>query len=202
MGTKRGEGKRASCVQCSQEFPARGRQIACSTTCSELHKAAKRAARLAALPIKVKLCTDKSDKAYILDRILVNEETGCWEWQKSLRPQTGYGQVGGYPHTAHRLSYMLWKGELGDLLVRHNCHNRICCNPEHLVSGTKFDNWHDSEEMYLEMAANRRGRPAKNRVSVTLRGVTYASKSEAREALGVGEKALNKLIKSEQSEAA
>lgn len=151
---------------------------------------------------KSKLCTDKSDKQYILDRIIIDESTGCWVWQKSLRPETGYGQVGGYPHTAHRLSYMLWIGELGDLLVRHRCHNRVCCNPEHLVSGTNLDNWHDSADMYLEIAASRRGNPAKNRVPVTLNGVTYVSKSEAKKVLGVGEKALNRMIELELSEAA
>jgi len=202
MGTKSGEGKRLHCVRCSQEFPARGRQVTCSVTCSELHKAAKRAIRLASLPVKVKLCTDKSDKAYILDRIVVNEDTGCWEWQKSLRPQTGYGQVGGYPHTAHRLSYMLWKGELGDLLVRHQCHNKICCNPEHLLEGDSFDNYHDSVEVHREAAAKLRGVPSLNRIAVVVNGVAYASKVEAMKELGVGHRTLAKLIESELRQAA
>jgi hypothetical protein len=97
---------------------------------------------------------------------------------------------------------MLWKGDLGDLLVRHRCHNKICCNPDHLISGDNFDNYHDSEDTYKEAAAKRRGRPARNRVAVVVNGVTYASKVEAMKELGVGHRMLAKLIESELHQAA
>ena len=201
MGTKRGEGKRSVCIVCSEEFPARGKQVACSEVCSRLHREAKKAARPARVR-RPQLCTDKNDKQYILDRIRLDEKTGCWVWQKSLRPQTGYGQVGGYPHTAHRLSYMLWKGEIGDLLVRHQCHNKVCCNPDHLLLGDGVDNWYDSEEAHRTAAEKMRGIPAQNRIAVVVNGVTYVSKVEAMKELGVGHRTLAKMIESELSEAA
>ncbi|MBB5723215.1 hypothetical protein FHS72_002852 [Loktanella ponticola] len=30
-----------------------------------------------------------------------------------------------------------------DELVRHRCHNRLCVNPEHLLFGSRLDNWLD-----------------------------------------------------------
>ena len=98
---------------------------------------------------------------------------------------------------------MLWKGELGDLLVRHQCHNKVCCNPEHLLAGDSFDNYHDSEDVYREAAAKRRGLPSLNRIAVVVNGITYASKVAAMKELGVGHRTLAKLIESEhRSEAA
>lgn len=79
------------------------------------------------------------------DKVNVDATTGCWVWNKSTRE--GYGQlmVNGYPWTAHRYSYTLANGPIPDnLLVRHQCNNRLCCNPAHLTVGSHKDNWHDS----------------------------------------------------------
>jgi hypothetical protein len=35
-------------------------------------------------------------------------------------------------------------GDPGDLLVRHLCHNRKCCNIEHLAIGTQAQNYQDN----------------------------------------------------------
>ncbi len=70
---------------------------------------------------------------------------GCWEWTGNLST-TGYGRVslGGQVFLAHRVAYFLANGECPtDLLIRHTCHNRRCCNPSHLISGSSADNSQD-----------------------------------------------------------
>jgi len=77
-----------------------------------------------------------------------NPEMGpCWVWV-GARNQ-GYGWVGyhGKQETAHRVAYILSKGEIPNgLVVRHTCDNRPCCNPDHLLLGTVADNNRDMWE--------------------------------------------------------
>jgi hypothetical protein len=78
-------------------------------------------------------------------KIVVNEETSCWEWQGSLNK--GYGQfsVNGVMTSSHRFIYSYLFGELpakaSSMELDHFfCNNTVCCNPNHLELVTNLIN--------------------------------------------------------------
>ena len=88
-----------------------------------------------------------NDKKYIQERIEIDKKTGCWNWKLSIGSH-GYGNTkycgkNNRYACAHRLSYYVYKGEIGIYHVLHTCDNRKCCNPEHLYLGTDKDNCRD-----------------------------------------------------------
>jgi len=73
--------------------------------------------------------------------------TDCWYWTKG-RDTGGYGVVlmegRKRPTKAHRLSWLLFKGEIPHgMCVLHQCDVPSCCNPDHLWLGTQDDNMKD-----------------------------------------------------------
>jgi hypothetical protein len=69
----------------------------------------------------------------------------CWEWGRGVG-NNGYGRcsIGSHQTYAHRVAYSLSYGPIEKgLFVRHLCHNRKCCNPAHLATGTHQDNMDD-----------------------------------------------------------
>ena len=68
----------------------------------------------------------------------------CWEWTAS-RGSCGYGQSWWAPAKravgTHRIAYLLTHGSIPNgLQVAHTCHNKLCCNPAHLVAQSSADN--------------------------------------------------------------
>jgi len=61
----------------------------------------------------------------------------------------GYGtfHYKGKNRSAHRVSFLLHKGEIPDgMVVMHTCDNRRCINPAHLTLGTFKDNSDDMRQ--------------------------------------------------------
>lgn len=72
----------------------------------------------------------------------------CILWDKHIN-RDGYGQVRhkGMMRGAHRVAYCEYHGidieAIDGLVVRHQCDNPSCVNPEHLELGTQKDNVQD-----------------------------------------------------------
>lgn len=82
---------------------------------------------------------------------------GCWEWQgQGMR--NGYGEFyyGGGPVYAHRMSFLIYYGDIpSGKLVLHTCDNKRCVNPKHLYPGTHSQNLMDSYTRHPETRGRR-----------------------------------------------
>jgi hypothetical protein len=78
-------------------------------------------------------------------RVMENEDTGCWEWVGSVKPN-GYGAFWTKGDdrkrwNAHRLVYTLLVGGIPDgLELDHLCRVRHCVRPDHLEPVTHVEN--------------------------------------------------------------
>lgn len=89
---------------------------------------------------------------FIKSNVTIDEVTGCWNWNKSVT-SAGYGQFKRDKKywTTHTFVYVQLYGEIPKgSVIRHICHNRRCCNPDHLVIGTHKDNYHDSIDAHIK----------------------------------------------------
>lgn len=95
------------------------------------------------------------DKVKIPFDATINE---CWEWHGEKL--NGYGAItlNGKTVYAHRISFMLYKNESVECLVRHSCDNKLCVNPNHLLSGSHTHNMNDMVERNRQAYGERCGR--------------------------------------------
>ena len=86
----------------------------------------------------------------VLRHCIVNEETGCWEWQRATSSK-GYGRVKQkgslmLPYRLVAVGAGLLTEAAGDdpnCLILHECDNPSCCNPDHMKVGTQSENMKD-----------------------------------------------------------
>ena len=83
-----------------------------------------------------------------LSKIIVTD-SGCWEWQGFIR-KDGYCvlRVNGKKTLIHRFIYEYYYGFIDPkLTIHHNCYNRNCGNPSHLIQMTLRDNILDGDNL-------------------------------------------------------
>ena len=82
--------------------------------------------------------------------------SGCHIWRGFVR--RGYGRLnfGKKVHLAHRLAWEVKHGPIPEgLVLRHRCNVKRCCNPDHLVLGTRAENNADTKAEHLRLADAR-----------------------------------------------
>lgn len=82
----------------------------------------------------------------------VDTSGDCWLWTAAV-DSAGYGRfranAAGKLDGAHRISYTLCRGPIGDgLLVCHTCDVKLCVRPSHLFLGTDKTNAYDYYSKY------------------------------------------------------
>lgn len=81
----------------------------------------------------------------LLERVLervTRLESACWVWQ-GADSGNGYGRISvdGKTRAVHILVYEIYIGPVPrGLVLDHDCRNRLCCNPEHLIPRTNLEN--------------------------------------------------------------
>jgi hypothetical protein len=99
--------------------------------------------------------TDQERLEWYKNNAINIDSNGCWIWQRETGVD-GYGRIRykKKKHMAHRLLWMFANNKapedleqlrLDNLVIRHKCPisgppNKACCNPEHLLLGTRSEN--------------------------------------------------------------
>ncbi len=68
-------------------------------------------------------------------KVEVHHPAGCWIWTGRIN-RTGYGRfhAGSRMLRAHRFAYDQLIGGLDlERVLHHLCHNKLCCNPDHMA---------------------------------------------------------------------
>jgi hypothetical protein len=121
-------------------------------------------------------------------------DSGCWLWRGGQNGE-GYGMFhrAGRNKVAHRASWELHRGPIPrGTLVRHDCDNRLCVNPDHLLLGDHWENVQDmvdrgrsphGEKHWLSKATERQAESMREEYAA---GKTSVRELAAKHGLGRG----------------
>jgi len=87
---------------------------------------------------------------------LERQPNGCWNYPGANGSYGYFSNTFSDESIAHRVAWELANGPIPEgLLVLHKneCHNRSCCNPDHLYLGTYKDNARDALELGTQTGA-------------------------------------------------
>jgi len=94
------------------------------------------------------------------DKVKITGPENCWNWLASTQSK-GYGSFAIKPRKtvlAHRFAYELAKGKIPKgQCIMHTCDNRLCCNPDHLKTGSMAANNRDMREKHRHAFGERHG---------------------------------------------
>ncbi len=137
----------------------------------------------------------------LLSNIEIDPDTNCWNWQKSLIQNKGYGRLT-FKYKAyrtHRASYEVFVGEIPDgLFVCHKCNNPRCCNPDHLYLGTHYDNMQDRKQTGgYDKSPKEKLNP---QICKRIRSLSNSGKSVVKisEITGLGKTTINRVLRNER----
>jgi hypothetical protein len=107
--------------------------------------------------------------------ITIRGDDDCWLWTGGLvgKDSRPYFSVDGKKLLAYRIVYELTSGETltPDILIRHTCDNRVCCNPAHFIKGSHQQNMDDMKERQRHGLPHHTVRHIKKLI---LQGVPYS----------------------------
>lgn len=84
---------------------------------------------------------------FVLSRLVNDGECFSYTKKDGEIKESWYGQImfQRQQYFTHRIAYAYYNGGIDkDLVVRHLCHNRVCCRKEHLAIGKQRENVQDS----------------------------------------------------------
>lgn len=74
-------------------------------------------------------------------RVNIRSHDECWMWTGGVS-SNGYGNY--HQKSSHVIAFAIHHGIMPtNVVVRHTCNNKLCCNPHHLIDGTQKDNMRD-----------------------------------------------------------
>jgi hypothetical protein len=123
------------------------------------------------------------------------EYNECWPWLGAGKGN-GYGFVSyqGRKYSAHRLSYILFRGDVPDGMdVCHKCDNRWCVNPRHLFIGSRAENVADMVAKGRAAGGNRKHLKEWHVQEIRRRINAGVKTSEIAEMMGISITAINSI---------
>lgn len=102
--------------------------------------------------------TKYTDAAELIRNCTVVDSNGCKVWQRTLEDGYGLTTIGYKPKRIHRLAWDLaGKTVPIGMMLDHTCHNRACCNVQHLRLVTNKQNVENASAMRSDNVSGYRG---------------------------------------------